>query len=132
MVMPELKCPITNFTPAATKSLATDSPRHRSLKSSPTLALSFLPRMPPPSLMSAIACSAPCFSCAPKAALDPVIGTPIPMRTGSPGCGLATVVACAVGRTSGGVGHGGVAELHGRYHQASTAVPVAASAVPPA
>src|SRR5262245_14687660 len=74
----ELKCPTTNFTPAATKLLATDTPWRGSPTSSPTLTLIFLPRMPPASLMSAIACSAPCLSCAPKAASEPVIGPPIP------------------------------------------------------
>ena len=37
--------------------------------------------MPPAALMSATACSAPCFNCAPKAALPPVIGPATPIFT---------------------------------------------------
>src|SRR5215510_1525926 len=69
---------MTYLTPSATKLLATDTPWRGSLTSSPTLTLIFLPRMPPASLMSAIACSAPCFSWAPNAASEPVIGPPMP------------------------------------------------------
>src|SRR5262245_8774062 len=103
--------------------------------SSPRLALSFLPRMPPVSLMSAIACSAPCFTCAPNMAPHPVMGAPMPMRIGPSGGGLLAGCALAaggVGRDSVVLASGGVDEPHGRYHQPSTAAPVAASAVPPA
>ena len=41
----------------------------------------FWPRMPPAALMSATACSAPFFSCAPKAAFGPVIGPATPILT---------------------------------------------------
>src|SRR6267142_6846402 len=78
MLTPELKCPTTNLTPAVTKLLATETPCLGSPTSSPTAEETFLPRMPPPSLTSAIACSAPCFNCAPKAASDPVKGPPMP------------------------------------------------------
>src|SRR5262245_58355931 len=76
MVTPELKWPMTNFTPAAAKLLATETPCLGSPASSPTVEESFLPRMPPPSLRSVNACSAPCLICEPKAAFDPVIGPP--------------------------------------------------------
>src|SRR5262249_30650629 len=76
MVTPELKWPITNLTPALTKLLATETPCLGSPTSSPTVTESFLPRMPPVSLTSAMACSAPCFNCEPKAASEPVIGPP--------------------------------------------------------
>ena len=39
----------------------------------------FWPRMPPAALMSSTACSAPFFSCAPKAAFGPVIGPATPI-----------------------------------------------------
>src|SRR5215218_303375 len=87
MVTPELKWPITNFTPSAANLLATETPCLGSATSSPNDTRIFLPRIPPASLMSAIACSAPFLSCAPKAASGPVIGPPTPNLTVSP-CSL--------------------------------------------
>src|SRR3954469_14585209 len=87
MVTPELKWPTTNFTPSAANLLATETPCLGSATSSPNDTRIFLPRIPPASLMSAIACSAPFFSCAPKAASGPVIGPPTPNLTVSP-CSL--------------------------------------------
>src|SRR5437762_10097740 len=78
MVTPELKCPITYRTPAEAKLFATDTPCLGSAASSPMVADNFLLRMPLPALKSAMACSAPCLSCEPKAAFEPVIGPPMP------------------------------------------------------
>ena len=78
MVTPELKWPMTNFTPSPTNLLATDTPSFGSARSSPTKISIFCPRMPPAALMSATACSTPFLSCAPKAALPPVIGPATP------------------------------------------------------
>ena len=90
MVTPELKCPTTNLTPSPTNLLATDTPSFGSARSSPTLSTIFWPRMPPAALMSSTACSTPCFSCAPKAALPPVIGPATPSFTSA-----AAVLAAA-------------------------------------
>ena len=79
MVTPELKWPTTNFTPSPTNLLATDTPSFGSARSSPTTTVIFWPRMPPAALMSSTACSTPFLSCAPKAALPPVIGPPTPI-----------------------------------------------------
>src|SRR3954451_11371277 len=87
MVTPELKWPTTNFTPSAANLLATDTPCLGSATSSPNDTRIFLPRIPPASLMSAIACSAPFLSCALKAASGPVIGPPTPNLMVSP-CSL--------------------------------------------
>ena len=78
MVTPELKWPTTNLTPSPTNLLATDTPCLGSETSSPTDELIFWPRMPPAALMSSTACSTPFLSCAPKAALGPVIGPATP------------------------------------------------------
>src|SRR5712691_2795943 len=78
MVTPELKWPMTNFTPSPTNLLATDTPSLGSARSSPIKTWIFCPRMPPAALMSATACSVPFLSCAPKAALPPVIGPATP------------------------------------------------------
>src|SRR5260370_19003871 len=67
---------MTYLTPEAAKLLATETPCLGSPASSPTVEESFLPRIPPPALRSAIACSAPCLSCEPKAAFEPVMGPP--------------------------------------------------------
>ena len=86
MVTPELKWPTTNLMPSPTNLLATDTPSLGSARSSPTLITIFSPRMPPAALMSATACSTPCFSCAPNAALPPVMGptTPSLMSAAAP------------------------------------------------
>src|SRR6266853_1024660 len=76
MVTPELKWPMTNFTPSAANLLAVDTPSLGSARSSPMLIESFWPRMPPAALMSSTACSTPFLSWAPNAALPPVIGPP--------------------------------------------------------
>ena len=79
MVTPELKWPTTNFTPSPTNLLATETP---CLGSDDVVADArstiFWPRMPPAALMSSTACSAPFLSCAPNAALGPVIGPATP------------------------------------------------------
>ena len=79
MVTPELKWPTTNLTPSPTNLLATDTPCFGSDTSSPTLSSIFWPMMPPAALMSSAACSAPFFSCAPKAAFGPVSGPATPI-----------------------------------------------------
>ncbi len=78
MVTPELKRPMTNFTPSPANLLATETPSFGSPRSSPTKSWIFWPLMPPAALMSATACSTPFFSCRPKAALPPVIGPATP------------------------------------------------------
>ena len=79
MVTPELKWPTTNFTPSPTNLLATETPCFGSDTSSPSDSVIFWPMMPPAALMSSTACSAPFFSCAPKAAFGPVIGPATPI-----------------------------------------------------
>src|SRR5262249_47406938 len=64
-----------------TNLLATETPSFGSARSSPTKTWIFWPRMPPAALMSATACSTPFLSCAPKAALPPVIGPATPSLT---------------------------------------------------
>ena len=81
MVTPELKWPMTYFTPSAANLLAADTPSLGSARSSPTLSTIFWPRMPPLALMSSTACSTPCLSWAPKAALPPVMGPPTAILT---------------------------------------------------
>src|SRR5262249_24580241 len=78
MGTPELKWPTPNFTRSPTNLLATETPSFGSARSSPTKTWIFCPRMPPAALMSATACSTPFLSCAPKAALPPVIGPATP------------------------------------------------------
>ena len=82
MVTPELKWPTTNLTPSAANLSATDTPsfgigavvadaEHDLLAQD---AAGF-------ALMSSTACSTPCLSWAPNAALPPVIGPPTPILT---------------------------------------------------
>ena len=78
MVTPELKWPTTNLTPSPTNLLATETPCLGSDDVVADRASIFWPRMPPAALMSATACCAPFFSCAPKAALGPVTGPASP------------------------------------------------------
>ena len=78
MVTPELKWPMTNLTPSPTNLLATDTPCFGSDTSSPCSSSIFWPRMPPALLMSSTACWVPLTSCAPNAALGPVIGPATP------------------------------------------------------
>src|SRR6218665_3098886 len=77
----ELKLPTTNLTPSATNLLATETPCLASETSSPRTTLICSPLMPPAALMSAAACSAPFWSCAPKAAFGPVSGPATPTIT---------------------------------------------------
>ena len=55
MVTPELKWPMTNWTPSPTNLLATETPCLGSETSSPCSSSTFWPRMPPPLLKSSTA-----------------------------------------------------------------------------
>src|SRR5262245_60318222 len=101
MVTPELKWPITNFTPSPTNLLATDTPCLGSEASSPNTSSIFWPLMPPLALMSAAACSAPFFSCAPNAAFGPVSGPATPTLT----CAEALPAAMTVAAAMASAGH---------------------------
>ena len=59
---------------------------------------SFWPRMPPPALMSSIACSAPFLIWAPKAALPPVIGAPTPNLTSALAPALDAIITAPQAR----------------------------------
>ena len=74
-----MKWPTTNLTPSPMNLLATETPCFGSDASSPRSTSICCPRMPPALLMSSAACLTPWVSCAPKAALGPVIGAPTPI-----------------------------------------------------
>src|SRR3984957_1124331 len=79
IVTPELKLPTTNLTPSPMNLLETETPCFGSDASSPGSTSISWPRMPPALLMSSAACLTPWVSCAPKAALAPVIGAATPI-----------------------------------------------------
>src|SRR5919197_4707972 len=68
--------------------------------SSPIDSTIFSPLMPPAALMSAAACSAPFCSCAPKAALGPVIGPATPIRMSAQALPLSARSAVSVAADS--------------------------------
>ena len=74
MEEPEQKCPAISLICLRTMSLATATACFGSQASSPISSFSFWPSTPPAALISATACSAPAFICAPKLAYCPVIG----------------------------------------------------------
>ena len=96
MVTPELKWPMTNLTPSPTILLATDTPCLGSEASSPNTSWICWPLMPPAALMSAAACSAPFFSCAPNAALGPVNGPATPILI----CAMAPLALARLAATA--------------------------------
>src|SRR3954467_10716111 len=71
---PEQACPSTNLTPCETMRLAMATACFGSQASSWTGILMVLPFTPPFLLMAAAASSAPCLSCSPMVATEPVIG----------------------------------------------------------
>src|ERR1019366_3879219 len=78
MVTPELKWPMTNWTPSPTNLLATETPCLGSETSSPGSTSTFWPRMPPALLKSSAAWPTPLVNCAPNEAFAPVIGPATP------------------------------------------------------